>query len=110
MRIGISKRPIPWPAASEWYVSPRYIILQLTEDAQDASQTLQQAQTTALLTLLNLNSATSTSPREVLGGLVIPNATPLAWRILVLDQHTKVFLATVLRVQDLRDVGITLHV
>ena len=32
------------------------------------------------------------------------------WKILVLDQQTKDILATVLRVQDLRDVGVTLHV
>ena len=30
--------------------------------------------------------------------------------MLILDQYTKDILATVLRVQDLRDVGVTLHV
>ncbi|KAL1741019.1 Sec1-like protein, partial [Schizophyllum fasciatum] len=32
------------------------------------------------------------------------------WKILVLDQHTQDVLATVLRVTDLRDAGVTLHV
>ncbi|KAJ7063113.1 Sec1-like protein [Mycena amicta] len=35
---------------------------------------------------------------------------PAVWKVLVLDQQTKDVLATVLRVQDLRDVGVTLHV
>ena len=35
---------------------------------------------------------------------------PPVWKVLVLDQYTKDVLATVLRVQDLRDVGVTLHV
>jgi hypothetical protein len=42
---------------------------------------------------------------------VAPAASgPPVWKILVLDQLTKDVLATVLRVQDLRDVGVTLHV
>jgi hypothetical protein len=41
----------------------------------------------------------------------IPTTTgPPLWKILVLDQETKDILATVLRVQDLRDIGVTLHV
>ena len=35
---------------------------------------------------------------------------PTVWKVLVLDQFTKDVIATVLRVQDLRDVGVTLHV
>ncbi|KAF8592781.1 Sec1-like protein [Ramaria rubella] len=73
--------------------------------------TLQQAQTAALLSLLNLNSPdSSATAAKAQGGLGIPNATPPVWKILVLDQYTKDVLATVLRVQDLRDVGVTLHV
>ncbi|KAH8835602.1 Sec1-like protein [Flagelloscypha sp. PMI_526] len=64
-----------------------------------APTTLQQAQTRALLSLLNLNQATELVPSK-----------PGTKNILVLDQHTKDVLATVLRVQDLRDVGVTLHV
>ncbi|KIJ37391.1 hypothetical protein M422DRAFT_33728 [Sphaerobolus stellatus SS14] len=76
--------------------------------------TLQQSQTAALLSLLNLNNSTdqttAASPASKQGELSIPNAAPPVWKILVLDQSTKDVLATVLRVQDLRDVGVTLHV
>lgn len=43
-------------------------------------------------------------------GKVSITTGPPVWKILVLDQQTKDVLATVLRVQDLRDVGVTLHV
>lgn len=77
--------------------------------------TLQEAQTRALLTLLNLNQPleTSTSPlasKQAFGLQKSPTTGSLVWKILVLDQQTKDILATVLRVQDLRDVGVTLHV
>ncbi|KAI0073701.1 Sec1-like protein [Panus rudis PR-1116 ss-1] len=97
------------------------------KQATSPPPTLQQAQTTALLTLLNLNnpvdppstSSNSTSSSSAVGkvgqggagGLKVPAATgPPVWKVLVLDQYTKDVLATVLRVQDLRDVGVTLHV
>ena len=78
--------------------------------------TLQQAQTAALLTLLNLNdpvesssSVATTATKAPSGkGPVVPGLP--VWKVLVLDQYTKDVLATVLRVQDLRDVGVTLHV
>lgn len=77
--------------------------------------TLQQAQTAALLALLNLNNPTeavSNAPNTGKGsGFKTPTPSgPPVWKILVLDQQTKDVLATVLRVQDLRDVGVTLHV
>jgi hypothetical protein len=79
--------------------------------------TVQQAQTNALLSMLNLNkplepSISSTSaPSKAASTLKVPAATgPPVWKILVLDQETKDILATVLRVQDLRDIGVTLHV
>lgn len=81
--------------------------------ATTAPSTLQQAQTAALLALLNLNSPVD-SPSNATGtgsGFKTPlPAGPPVWKILVLDQQTKDVLATVLRVQDLRDVGVTLHV
>lgn len=43
-------------------------------------------------------------------GLKVPTTGPPVWKVLVLDQQTKDVLATVLRVQDLRDIGVTLHV
>lgn len=81
--------------------------------------TLQEAQTNAILQLLNLNDPPSDALLD--GGSVassnsaaktnpaLPSGPPV-WKILVLDQRTKDVLATVLRVQDLRDVGVTLHV
>ncbi|OJA12345.1 hypothetical protein AZE42_02785 [Rhizopogon vesiculosus] len=81
------------------------------------STTLQQAQTAALLSLLNLNAPSDPVQRPGTPSgkpsttLKIPAATgPPVWKVLVLDQQTKDVLATVLRVQDLRDVGVTLHV
>jgi hypothetical protein len=35
---------------------------------------------------------------------------PAVWKVLILDSRSKDVLATVMRVQDLRDVGVTLHV
>ncbi|KIK82446.1 hypothetical protein PAXRUDRAFT_832198 [Paxillus rubicundulus Ve08.2h10] len=82
--------------------------------------TLQKAQTDALLALLNLNSTPETTglsgvsvPAKSWGAAKVPTGisnTPPVWKVLVLDQQTKDVLATVLRVQDLRDVGVTLHV
>jgi hypothetical protein len=68
--------------------------------------------------MLNLNtpvepsaSAVSASGGKAASGLKVPAATgPPVWKILVLDQETKDILATVLRVQDLREIGVTLHV
>ncbi|KAF8167473.1 Sly1 vesicle trafficking sec1-like protein [Crassisporium funariophilum] len=76
--------------------------------------TLQQAQTNALLNLLNLNQpveAPSTTTGKGGSGFKTPPVSgPPVWKILVLDQQTKDVLATVLHVQDLRDAGVTLHV
>lgn len=82
--------------------------------------TLQEAQTEALLSLLNLNNpleqgaappgpvATKSTPAAT--SKLSTSSAPLVWKVLVLDQQTKDVFATVLRVQDLRDVGVTLHV
>ncbi|KZP00939.1 SLY1 protein [Calocera viscosa TUFC12733] len=72
-------------------------------------QSLQAAQTASLLALLNLNEepvasgSNGTSEKS-------PQTGPTVWKVLVLDDHSKDVLATVLRVQDLREVGVTLHV
>lgn len=78
---------------------------------------MQQAQTNALLSMLNLNtpveptaSTVSASGKAASGLKVPPPSGPPVWKILVLDQETKDILATVLRVQDLREIGVTLHV
>ncbi|PFH52340.1 hypothetical protein AMATHDRAFT_46458 [Amanita thiersii Skay4041] len=78
-------------------------------------QTLQQAQTAAILTLLNLNSPVDFTKDAIPAKpSSLPKSQPISgppvWKLLVLDQRTKDVLATVLRVQDLRDVGVTLHV
>ena len=68
------------------------------------------------MTLLNLNNPTesASSPVQVTAKAQPPKVAapsgPPVWKVLVLDQYTKDVLATVLRVQDLRDVGVTLHV
>ncbi|EMD41860.1 hypothetical protein CERSUDRAFT_110420 [Gelatoporia subvermispora B] len=87
------------------------------KQATAAPATLQEAQTAALLTLLNLNDPVDNANNNTIplakgtGPLKAPVATgPPVWKVLVLDQHTKDVLATILRVQDLRDVGVTLHV
>jgi sec1 family domain-containing protein 1 len=75
---------------------------------------VQLAQTNALLSMLNLNTpvepSVSTAGKGASGLKVPPPTGPPVWKILVLDQETKDILATVLRVQDLRDIGVTLHV
>ncbi|GJJ07194.1 hypothetical protein Clacol_001394 [Clathrus columnatus] len=82
-----------------------------TLKVSSSQASLQQCQTTALLSLLNLNASTDTTPAsKSQKELNVPNAVLPVWKILVLDQTTKDILATVLRVQDLRDVGVTLHV
>lgn len=88
-----------------------------------APGTLLEAQTSALLTLLNLNeapSSTSTAPsangtrassptgQPGLSSIEGPQG-PLVWKVLVLDDQSKDILATSLRVQDLREQGVTLH-
>ncbi len=84
--------------------------------ASAAPPTLQDSQTDALLTLLNLNNpvdsfgSTAQLATKVSALKVPAPSGPPVWKVLVLDQYTKDVLATVLRVQDLRDVGVTLHV
>ncbi|KAF5368453.1 hypothetical protein D9758_002142 [Tetrapyrgos nigripes] len=91
--------------------------LRMSSTRQHATpSTLQQSQTAALLSLLNLNSPPDTSNTSIPSGKqssgikTPPVSGPPVWKILVLDQQTKDVLATVLRVQDLRDIGVTLHV
>lgn len=83
---------------------------------QESAPSLRDRQVTALLTLLNFNvppaHASSSSGAGPLAGLSDPvgSAAPLpTWKVLVLDQRAQDVLATTLRVQDLRDSGVTLH-
>ena len=79
--------------------------------------TLLQSQTNSLLTLLNLNqplpsssSSASPYPRPSSPTPGLDDASgPLVWKVLILDDLSKDILATSLRVQDLREQGVTLH-
>ena len=94
----------------------------------DASfPSLRDRQVSSLLSLLNFNAAppiTSSSSSSTGNSLINGSngAGPLAgitdissnaplptWKVLVLDQRAQDVLATTLRVQDLRDNGVTLH-
>ncbi|KAG6873837.1 hypothetical protein C0995_010449 [Termitomyces sp. Mi166 len=82
------------------------------QQARTTTLTLQRAQTDAILALLNLNNPVepTTTGKQASGAKNTLPTGPPVWKILVLDQQTKDVLATVLRVQDIRDVGVTLHV
>ena len=85
--------------------------------------TLLQSQTNALFTLLNLNQplpSSSTGASASTSTSTFPGAAtastfeegsqgPLVWKVLILDDASKDILATSLRVQDLREQGVTLH-
>lgn len=81
--------------------------------------TLLQSQTNALLTLLNLNQPPPSGSGSSTGPFLRPSSPsgageseaqgPLVWKVLVLDDLSKDVLATSLRVQDLREQGVTLH-
>ncbi|ORX39192.1 Sec1-like protein [Kockovaella imperatae] len=73
--------------------------------------TLLQSQVDSLLTILNLNQpSTSAAPVRPASPAVDEQPSgPLIWKVLILDEQSKDILATSLRVQDLRDQGVTLH-
>lgn len=89
-----------------------------TSSSQPA--TLHSVQLQSLRSLLNLNTAnntpsTSSSYRQTGGAstetssdLTLPTGPPV-WKVLILDKVSQEILATSMRVQDLRDQGITLH-
>lgn len=90
---------------------------------------LQEAQINALLTLLNLNEPPTHLNLPGSSAVTVPGISardgnkpavdgspfdqshqgPLVWKVLVLDEQSKDVLATCLRVQDLREQGVTLH-
>jgi hypothetical protein len=93
------------------------------------SPSLRDKQVASLISLLNFNqpapssaavSGSSSShshgstngsagPLAGLGSDAALNAPLPTWKVLVLDQRAQDVLATTLRVQDLRDNGVTLH-
>lgn len=89
----------------------------MNRQIEPVQSTLQGSQTESILALLNFNTAqadtvstTGTVGWQPSGAKSSQPSGPPVWKILVLDQQTKDILATLLRVQDLRDVGVTLHV
>lgn len=96
-----------------------------------AAPTLRDRQVQSLLSMLNFNqppthlpgsngsssgsgsgSVNGNNSRSALPGMSSDPSTsaPLpTWKVLVLDQRAQDVLATTLRVQDLRDAGVTLH-
>ncbi|CAE6525240.1 unnamed protein product [Rhizoctonia solani] len=77
--------------------------------------TLQKIQTKALQNVLNLTSSPNSQSQAAIvsrPGTPAQQAQAAApvWKVLVLDEQSKDVIATVLRVQDLRDSGVTLHV
>lgn len=86
------------------------------------SPSLRDRQVASLLSVLNFNApqnAASTSSSSSNGATAGPLAglasdpslsLPIpTWKVLILDQRAQDVLATTLRVQDLRDNGVTLH-
>lgn len=75
---------------------------------------LRNAQFRSLVSLLNFNDPNfshmgpSKSTGEEEGATGLPKAPPV-WKVLVMDQTSTDILSTSLRVQDLRENGVTLH-
>lgn len=69
----------------------------VSDKANTAPESLRDFQVESLVSLLNLNAAN-------VGSNTLPS-----WKVLVLDSRAQDVLATTLRVQDLRDQGVTLH-
>ncbi|GAA5979618.1 hypothetical protein JCM10908_002984 [Rhodotorula pacifica] len=72
--------------------------------------TLRDKQRTALEQLLALNSSSSTSSSGVTSTQSQGASQLPTWKVLVMDKVGQDVLATSLRVQDLRQAGVTLHV
>lgn len=82
----------------------------MAPESQAAPASLLTYQTAALNSLLNLNqpSPAASSSNGRAAAAPAPASAPV-WKILILDEASKDVLATSLRVQDLRDQGVTLH-
>lgn len=95
--------------------------MSLSGQESSGTPSLRDRQVHALLTLLNFNvppsstaslssAASGSGPLAALSGDGAGAGAPLpTWKVLVLDQRAQDVLATTLRVQDLRDSGVTLH-
>ena len=75
-------------------------------------RSIQAAQTASLLEIFDLSTVKQPgvpAPINSRSPSPLPQGASPVWKVLVLDELSKDILATVLRVQDLRDVGVTLH-
>ncbi|GAA5989777.1 hypothetical protein JCM11641_006030 [Rhodosporidiobolus odoratus] len=70
--------------------------------------TLRERHLQSLNSLLALNSASPTTSSSSSSSTTHPQGLP-TWKLLVMDKHAQDIMATSLRVQDLRDAGVTLH-
>jgi hypothetical protein len=79
-----------------------------TNASGKSAGSLRDCQVASLTAMLNLNPSASPSPHAAPApASANPNA-PL-WKLLILDARSQEVLATTLRIQDLRDQGVTLH-
>jgi hypothetical protein len=124
-----NSRPVPNPSttlpSSTTFIVPTCHRIPRTKAAWRAGNatmsrpTLLASQTNALLTLLNLNQPPPASgsssgsfpaaPSQQAAPFEDGAQGPLVWKVLILDELSKDILATSLRVQDLREQGVTLH-
>ena len=77
-----------------------------------SSKTLRDQQVAALTSLLQLNAPPSTNPASNgtgAGSSAVASAALPTWKVLIMDKVAQDVMATSLRVQDLRDQGVTLH-
>jgi sec1 family domain-containing protein 1 len=76
--------------------------------SQASLQSLRELQRRALLKLLNLNTEEETQQNTQTNGLGIIGDNPV-WKFLVFDQFGQNVISSVLRVSDLREAGVTVH-
>lgn len=75
-----------------------------------APKTLRDHQVASLLSLLSLNSAPVVSAATGAGSSSTTSIAPVpTWKVLIMDKIAQDVMATSLRVQDLREQGVTLH-
>lgn len=79
---------------------------------QPKNGVLRDAQVRSLVSMLNFNdpsfSHTGTSKGTGEGSSAVPKPPPV-WKVLIMDPTSTDILSTSLRVQDLRENGVTLH-
>ena len=87
---------------------PRRILIHCPRMSQAPLLSLRELQRRALLKLLNLNTEEETQQNTQTNGLGIIGDNPV-WKFLVFDQFGQNVISSVLRVSDLREAGVTVH-